>query len=389
MHTRCTVLSWYVHLVTSHRLVSDEHFEIRKKAFVIFLLIWFSVVNNANSHTWLSQNALEMVLRHRSFRLLNPNEDPGEEEEAFTMETNYDHLLRASRQESIEAGPVSTSSLNKSSAMQFRHQDLLGAVLELPEAKTPHQVMLDIYLDAYDKFGDAVSCKMPIHQIKDLYVVKREEKFVSLADADSHKTGEEMLQDFLTVSREEAERRRANGDDDDDDRSDRSSRSDQSDLDDGISPFLGDSKITVSTTLSDPSMGIKLKFKKLPKLDPIPPEPEPLKQPEKSPDKLTPPEKLDTKPKRLWNPTHQLTHEEAFDSVDLPYRAPLVFHFSYLGSDYRCEYNRTIRTVFDEVPDTGRTSYLHSRMSSVGKSRLRKRGKNELHRHQSTLQCTL
>ena len=332
---------------------------------------------------------MEMTLRHRSFCLLYPNEDQGEEEEAFTMETNYDHLLRVSRQESLDTGPVSSTTMSKTSGIQFSHQDLLGTVLELPEAKTPHQILLDIYQDAYEKFGDAVACKMPINHVKDFYFVKKEEKSVSLGDEDSLKTGEEMLQDFLTVSREEAERRRANGDDDDDDRSDRSSRSDQSDLDDGISPFLGDSKITISTTLSDPSMGIKLKFKKLPKPDPIPPEPEPVKEPEKSPNKLSAPEKLETKPKRLWNPTHQLTYSEAFEQIDLPYKIPLVFHFSYLGGYHRCEYHRTIRTMFDEVPEHAQLSHLNSQMKPIGKSRLIRHSKAKLHRHRSSLQCIL
>ena len=139
---------------------------------------------------------MEMILKHRSFCLLFPNEDHGEEEEAFTMETNFDNLLRASRQDSIDTGPVSSSSMNKTSSIQFSHQDLLGAVLELPEAKTPHQIMLDIYQDAYDKFGDAIACKMPINHVKDFYIVKKEEKCVSLGDEDSQKTGEEMLQDF-------------------------------------------------------------------------------------------------------------------------------------------------------------------------------------------------
>ena len=335
------------------------------------------------------QNAMEMILRHRRFCLLFPNEDQGEEEETFTMETNFDHLLRASRQESIDAGPVSSSSMSKTSAIQFSHQDLLGAVLELPEAKTPHQVMLDMYQDAYDKFGDGIASRMPINHVKDFYFVKKEEKYVSLGDEDSQKTGEEMLQDFLTVSREEAERRRANGYDDDDDRSDRSSRSDQSDLDDGISPFLGDSKITVSTTLSDPSMGIKLKIRKLPKLDPIPPEPEPVKEPEKSEDNETVPENPDTKPKRLWNPVGQLTYDEAFEQIDLPYKIPLIFQFSYLGGYHQCEYVRTVRTMFDEVPDCMQLTHLNARMKPIGKSRLLNQGKNKLHRHKSSLQCIL
>lgn len=321
-----------------------------------------------------------------------PNEDHGEEEETFTMETNLDHLLRVSRQDSIDTGPVSSSSMSKTPGIQLSHQELLGAVLELPEAKTPHQIMLDMYQDAYDKFGDAIACKMPINLIKDFYFVKKEEKYVSLGDEDSQKTGEEMLQDFLTVSREEAERRRANGDDDDDDRSDRSSRSDQSDLDDGISPFLGDSKITVSTTVSDPSMGIKLKFKKLPKLDPIPLEPEPMKigEPEKSPDKLTPLEKLDPKPsKPLWRPTHQLTHGEAFEHVEILHKMPLLFQFSYLGGYHQCEYHKTLRTMFDEVTGCVQLSRLNLRMKPVGKSRLKKRNKAQLHRHQSSLQCIL
>ena len=332
---------------------------------------------------------MEMILKHRSFCLLFPNEDHGEEEETFTMETNLDHLLKVSRQESIDTGPVSSSSMNKTSSMQYSHQDLLGAVLELPEAKTPHQVMLDIYQEAYDKFGDAIAYKMPINNIKDFYIVKKEEKYVSLGDEDSQKTGEEMLQDFLTVSREEAEGRRANGDDDDDDRSDRSSRSDQSDLDDGISPFLGDSKITVSTTLSDPSMGIKLKIRKLPKLDPIPSDPEPVKEPEKSEDKLSTPEKLESKPKRLWNPCGQLTHSDAFEQIDLPYKVPLMFQFSYLGGYHQCEFHRTVRTMFDDVPDCTQLSHLNTRMGRIGKSRLRKQSKDRLHKHQSSLKCIL
>ncbi len=337
------------------------------------------------------QNAVEMTLRHRRFRLLHPNEDHGVEDEAFTVETNYDHLLRVSRQESLDTGPVSSTSMSRTPAMQFSHQELLGAVLELPEAKTPHQIMLEFYQDAYQKFGDAICCKMPMSNIPDFYVIKYEEKFVSLADEDSQKTGEEMLQDFLTVSREEAERRRANGDDDDDDRSDRSSRSDQSDLDDGISPFLGDSKITVSTTLSDPSMGIKLKFRKMPKLDPIPPEPEPMKEPEKGPEKVSVPDKPDPKPKRLWHPTHQLTHREAFDHVDVHEKMPQVFHFSYLGCSYHSEYLPTLRTMFDEVQDCVQLRFLNSRAKPVGKSRQQKtqQDRNKLHKLQSSLNCVL
>ena len=192
----------------------------------------------------------------------------------------------------------------------------------------------------------------------------------------------------MTVSREEAGRRRANGDDDDDDdRSDRSS--DQSDLDDGISPFLGDSKITVSTTLSDPSKGIKLKIRKLPKPDPILPDPEPVKEPEKNEGRLSVPEKPESKPKRLWNPTGQLTYNAAFEQIELPYKIPLMFQFSYLGAYHQCEYHRTVRTMFDDVPDCIQLSHLNLRMRPIGKSRLPKPSKARLHKHQSSLHCIL
>ena len=339
-----------------------------------------------------------MVLRHRSFRLLYPHEDQGEEEEAFTVETSHDRLLRDSRQEAMDISepvtdPITSSSVGKTSGLQAHHQELLGTVLELPEAKTPHQLMLEMYADMNDRFGDSLSGRMPINWIRDFYHVKIEEKFVSLADDDSHKTGEEMLQAFLTVSREEAERRRANGngDDDDDnrsDRSDRSSRSDRSDSDDLISPFLGDSKITVSTTLSDPSMGIKLKIRKLPKPELPPPEPEVPKEPEKSPEKMEV-EPTETKQKQLWKPTHQLSYNEAFEYSDMSFKVPTVFSFRYVGTFHRCEYLRKIKTMFDEVTPPMQLMTLNRLLKPVGKTFYGKRSTPKktaaIHSHQSSL----
>ena len=161
----------------------------------------------------------------------------------------------------------------------FTHQDLLGPVLELPDAFTaPKYTLTDMYLQFADRFGDSLIARLPyIEQLPiDIYQtpqpVDLERQLVKLGYPDDKKSGEELLQSFMDDGYIVGRRRDYNhlhGDCDIDydfgDRSDRSSRSDQSDL----LNFLGDdTDVTVKNI--DQSHGIKLIFSKKPKSKPTP-----------------------------------------------------------------------------------------------------------------------
>lgn len=161
----------------------------------------------------------------------------------------------------------------------FTHHDLLGPVLELPDAFTaPKYTLTDMYLQFADRFGDSLVARLPyIEQLPvDIYQVPQqpdsEGQLVRLGYPEDKKSGEELLQSFLDDGNLANRRRdydRLHDDCDIDydfeDRSDHSSRSDQSDL----LNFLGDDTDMTVTNI-DQSHGIKLIFSKKPKSKPTP-----------------------------------------------------------------------------------------------------------------------
>ena len=167
---------------------------------------------------------------------------------------------------------------NKSTTDHFTHQDLLGPVLELPDAFTaPKYTLTDMYLQFADRFGDSLVARLPyIEQLPiEVYQLPQQpdfEQLVKLGYPEDKKSGEELLQSFLNdgslLSRHRDYDRLHDDCDIDydfEDRSDHSSRSDQSDL----LNFLGDdTDVTVKNI--DQSHGIKLIFSKKPKTKPTP-----------------------------------------------------------------------------------------------------------------------
>ena len=167
--------------------------------------------------------------------------------------------------------------------------DLIGPVIALPENTNPYQVLAALYAQLYEYCGDGLAGKLPVHSVANRYVGRRKEASrVTFEDQDSHKSGEQLLREFLDMpypvamdtAQTKSENQSADGTVDMDydeksersERSERSSRSERSHSDESLS-FLGDdADLTVKATVSDPSLGIKLTITKRPKVKPPSPQ---------------------------------------------------------------------------------------------------------------------
>ena len=178
--------------------------------------------------------------------------------------------------------------------------DLIGPVITLPENTNPYQVLADLYSELYEYCGDSLAGKLPIHTVTNWESPRKKEVHVTFEDEHSHKTGEQLLQEFLDtpypVAMDTAQAGEAKGENQSADGtvedmdydldekseksepSERSSRSERSHSDESMS-FLGDdADLTVKATVSDPSLGIKLTITKRPKVKPLSPEPHKMKE---------------------------------------------------------------------------------------------------------------
>lgn len=151
---------------------------------------------------------------------------------------------------------------------RFIDGDLPGAVITLPDSTTPvPKSFSEIYNQLYECFGDSLAARLPITYFPDFYEPRKEPVPVSFADADTARTGDELLQQFL----EHPSSTRRNTldtpeDMDVDEKSNpsvwsaRSSRSDEN-----LSYMGEDTDLTIKATVSDPSRGIKMTILKRPK----------------------------------------------------------------------------------------------------------------------------
>jgi hypothetical protein len=109
----------------------------------------------------------------------------------------------------------------------------------------------EVYQLSFNTCGDTLSSRLPIESVSNVYFPKSLPK-VSLADDDSKKSGEELLQQFLpSIRRGRGRRSFETGEFDEDYDDDRSS-------DDLSFVGEGDADLTIKATVSDPGKGIKL-----------------------------------------------------------------------------------------------------------------------------------
>ncbi|KAI0215764.1 Histone H4 [Lamellibrachia satsuma] len=227
------------------------------------------------------------------------------------------------------------------SAMQLTDQnDLIGPVITLPENTNPYQVLAELYAELYEYCGDGLAGKLPIHSVMNRDLPRKKEVHVTFEDEHSHKTGEQLLQEFLDmpypvamdttqVGEAKSENQSADGTVEDMDYdvksersepSERSSRSERSHSDESLS-FLGDdADLTVKATVSDPSLGIKLTITKRPKIKP--PSPDRHKAEQKRREEAT---------RRALRETAATVFDSSFRSRT---RARFVFHFQGYEQTY-------------------------------------------------------
>lgn len=138
----------------------------------------------------------------------------------------------------------------------------------------------ELYHQFIECFGDSLLAGLPVHIQNDFKKPFIQETIVSLTDADSHRTGEEMLKEFLKVSQPQFKKTVSMDADrksdsrqsfevlssdmsySGDTKSERSSRSERSHSDEC---FMDDADLTIKATVSDPSKGIKLLISKRPR----------------------------------------------------------------------------------------------------------------------------
>ena len=376
------------------------------------------------------------MLNERGNRLLHPDSYPADESDE-TMEAlvGLENLgMYATTIATPGAGPptgaVSTgntevtdpsSSTPIKPGIHFPHLDLLGPVIELPEAKeaavtavaepdtelvgtvltlpetaTPRvysqRPLVDLYRELYDYFGDGLATRLPVREVRDLYKPRHKEIVVSLADEDSKKSGEELLQAFLNVPdrmddsetvdvKSENQSYGQTPDDnemdfDADEKSERSSRSDRSHSDE--SSFM-EGNLTVRAMVGDPSRGIKITISKLPKTqvaDAAPPAP--------------PPEPVPVIKARRRFEDSEVFEREPF----CPPHLATTFVFSYAGCVQRSHPKPVKdRTIFDDSHlqwrgglmslDLNTKMYRRRKVTSHGRSQ------TNLHQHTSSLYSQL
>ena len=206
------------------------------------------------------QLAAELLIRSKTLTLLAESERQGTEEcEVVQRQLSL-------RRPSLRRAGSKGENKDKPAAPAAADVDLKKSGGSLMEPPTPYMSacasLLATYQQLYDCFGNSLAARLPVFVLPGVYVAKREEIVVSLADEFTRKSGEELLQTFLEVDRE---RITPTDDVDMDEQSERSSRSERSHSDESYVDEQAD--LTVKATVSHPSQGIKLTILKRPKRD--------------------------------------------------------------------------------------------------------------------------
>lgn len=266
-----------------------------------------------------------------------------------------------------------------------QESELVGTVLTLPETSTPQaemQSLSELYKQVAEYFGDSLTSRLPVHQVGDMYVRRQQLPVVSLADQDSKKSGEELLQVFLNVTTkhedgENVDMKSENQSydptpddiemDEADEKSEHSSRSEHSD----DSTYI-DSNLTVKTVVDPSSAGIKLTFRKMPRNEPpLPPPPPPVPEPAPV-----------VKVRRKYADAEVFEREEF-----CPPHLSTTFVFVYAGMVQKSHPKpRRERTIFDDshAQWSGTILMLSNKMYGRRKSSY-KESNRRLHLHSSSL----
>ena len=191
----------------------------------------------------------------------------------------------------------------------------------------------DLYLELYEQFGDSLACRLPIVRIPDYYRPRKEPDRVSFADADTAKTGEELLKQFLfdgsSRGNQSSRGRFSTENGETEMKSNRSSHSSISD------EYTGDdADLSIKASVNDPSHGIKLTIFKRPKSKSTPEVAQPLAAEKQS--------TTDVKIAKLSNdkksnPVKKLSPAEMFELTTLRGRDAL-FMFRFQGRIQLCTF---------------------------------------------------
>lgn len=221
-------------------------------------------------------------------------------------------------------------------------KELLGSMLQLPDSQSPEEELLKIYSDLYSYFGDALATRLAINTATGRYIPPPQHPVVSLRDEDAKKTGEELLQTFLTKKEEDEMEI--------DDKSEKSSRSEHSGGSDESANYF-DTDLTVKT--SDDSKGIKLTIFKRPKkphqkASPSVPRPEPQARQD---------------PKRRQKQSFRQHHDRLafFENHPLisPYQST-QFIFMYAGCEQRSEPRKKSWSFYEQQVYSMRNSQTYT-----------------------------
>lgn len=152
----------------------------------------------------------------------------------------------------------------------FIDGDLPGAVITLPDSTAPPpKTFSETYSHLYECFGDSLAARLPITNVTDFYRHRKKPMLISFGDADTERTGDELLQQFLehpAGARRNTSDQRTPEDMDVDEKSNPSVWSARSSRSDGNLSYMGeDTDLSIKATVSDPSRGIKMTILKRPK----------------------------------------------------------------------------------------------------------------------------
>ena len=305
--------------------------------------------------------AAELIFHYRSRRILeSANGIDGSEHQRMALDTpplipvqpdtaTTQELMTSSTSEMVTSQsadlskPVSGSEVITSTPV--KSEDIPASVALLASKmhlldQPPHILLLDIYREFYEYFGDSIAMRLPIRHIENRYIKKKVNFEVHLGDEDSKRSGEELLKIFMetsavNVTQEHSEMEIPDEDSksvnsefeptpddidiDMDEKSDLSYRSDRSDDHSFLGNDSGKIALTVKTTVNDPALGIKLKFSKIKPLPPPEPKPEKVEKIEKpkSDSKHSRKRKQSLKPVKL---------PEIFERVPLQRNRQFVFN---------------------------------------------------------------
>ena len=144
---------------------------------------------------FLLQLAAECYLLVRSVKLLNL-ENGCHDDDKSTGKNGTDRTAPLDKSDNKQTDEPTTSTPVKS-GIDFSDGDLIGTVLELPEANNPYKLMMENYSRLIEYFGDSLSMKLPHHHVREYYCQRKREMEVKLGDENTSKSGEELLQQLL------------------------------------------------------------------------------------------------------------------------------------------------------------------------------------------------